>query len=116
MQRNPRIETPIAGCRLALASYRKRWETLDPVEKLNGDFHLDRDRGLWSAAIAVSGVYGLLWKDRIRFFALGSTSRGIPIREWEIPLKDIEARAFAFYPRANVMAVAGNGDEGAAWE
>ena len=62
-------------------------------------------------AIAVSGVHGLWWEDRVRFFTLGSISRGIPRREWDIPLKDIETFAFTFYPRANVVAIAGSEDE-----
>ena len=118
LQRNPRIDAPIADCRLALASYRRRWETLHPVEKLNKDFcHRDRDHD-WCRpnAIAVSGVHGLCWKDRVKFFTLGPTSRGIPSREWDIPLKDIKAHAFAFYPPANVMAVAESKHEWTSWE
>ena len=107
LQRNPRIVAPISDCRLALASYRRRWGTLDPVEKLNKDFRLHAHYNWWPVATAVSGVHGLCWKNCVKFFTLRPTSRGIPNREWDIPLQDIEAHAFAFYPPVNIMAIAG---------
>jgi len=55
----------------------------------------------------VNGVYGLCQEGCIKFFALGSVSRGVPRREWDIPFKDIDPRTFTFYPRANVVAIAG---------
>lgn len=117
LQRNPRIDAPIVDCRLALASYRRRWETLNPVEKLSKDFRFcDCDNDGWPEAIAVSGVHGLRWEDCLGFFTLGPTSRGIPSKVWEIPLEDISACAFEFYPRANVMAVAENRSGGGVWE
>ena len=71
LQRNPRIEpSMISNCRGVLAAYLRRWETV------------------------VSGVCGLLWKDLVKFFLLGSVSRGIPGREWNILLGDFEASAF----------------------
>ena len=116
LQRNPRIETPIADCCLALASYHRHWETLDPVEKLNKDFRLPAHDNWWPDTIAVSGVHGLCWKDCVKFFTSGPTSRGIPNREWDIPLQDIEAHAFSFYPPANVMAIAENKQEWRSWK
>lgn len=118
LQRDPRIETSIDDCRLALASYRRLWDTLDPVEKLNKDFGLrDRDYD-WCRpnTIVQSGLHGLHWKGRLEFFTLGPTSRGIPSREWDILLEDIDTRAFAFCPRANVIAVAGNVVGETTWE
>jgi hypothetical protein len=50
-------------------------------------------------------VCGLLSGDWVKFFLLGSVSRGIPSREWEFPLKDIKACASTFFPPANIIAV-----------
>jgi hypothetical protein len=78
------------------------------VEKWTKTLDLHDDRGLIQEVMIVNGVHGLCWQDRITFFMLGSTSRGIPRREWEIPFKNIEDRAFAFHPQANVVAIAGH--------
>ena len=56
-------------------------------------------------AIVVSEIYGILLRDSVRFFTLGSGSLGIPRREWGISLKHAEVGAFTFYPQANVVAV-----------
>ena len=64
----------------------------------------------------MSGVYGLHDNAWVKFFILGSTSRGIPGREWEIPTEGIEARDFAFYPQANVVVIAGNENREKPWE
>ena len=74
---------------------------MDPAEKWDRVFDVS---GIQDA-IAVSGTFGILWRDSVRFFTLGSRSRGIPRREWDISLKHVEASAFTFYPQANVMAV-----------
>jgi hypothetical protein len=66
--------------------------------------------------MAVGGVYGSQRKDCVEFYILGSTSRGIPRREWEIPFKDFTVHEFAFYPQANVVAIAGNENGAASWE
>lgn len=60
--------------------------------------------------IAVRGIYGLCHPGFLEFFVMGSVSRGIPKREWKIPLDNFEACAFAFWPPANVVAVAENKD------
>ena len=74
---------------------------MDPAEKWDRVFDMS---GIQDA-IAVSGTYGILWRDLVRFFTLGSESLGIPRREWDIPLKHVEASTFTFYPQANIMAV-----------
>lgn len=108
LKRNPRIEPSlVADSRAALAAYRRRWGALEPVEKRDRTIRGDS----WGPidASVVSGVCGLLWKDRVRFIILESMSRGIPGREWDVSLKGLEAGAFTFYPGANVMAVAEEG-------
>lgn len=106
LQRNPRINTSIADCSKILSEYLGRWKTLDPTEEWTIAICASPDRDL--DMVVVGGVYGLYHEDRVKFFVLGSISRGIPRREWEIPAKEIKALAFTFYPQANVVAVAGS--------
>ena len=106
LQRNPRIEpSMISDCRGALSAYLGRWKTLDPLDEwkmtIRGDSWGPIDVSF------VNGVCGLLWKDSVRFFLLGSVSRGIPGRAWMILFRGFEASAFTFNPMANVMAVVG---------
>ena len=93
--------------------YRTRWETLNPAEKWTESLC---GHDWYPEVIAVSGVLGLCWEEFVKFFTLGSISRGIPRREWDIPFKGIQVHAFAFYPRADVLAIAGNENEEAPWE
>jgi len=102
LQHNPRTKTSLDGCRKALEAYRDRWQTLDHAKKWDKTLHHVDDI---QNATAVGGTYGILWKNAIKFFTLGSVSRGIPEREWDIPLKNYEARIFTFYPQADIMAV-----------
>ena len=101
LQPNPRTKASLADCRAALEAYSRRWGALDPAEKW--DKSLDVSTIL--EAVVVSGTYGILWVNSIKFFTLGSVSRGIPKREWEIPLEHTEASIFTFYPQANVVAI-----------
>ena len=104
LQRNPQIEpSMISDCRGVLTAYLRRWKTLAPLEEWEMTIRGDS----WGPidVSVVGGVCGLLWKDLVKFFLLGSVSRGIPGREWNVLLGDFEASAFTFYPRANVMAV-----------
>jgi len=57
-------------------------------------------------AIAVCGTYGISWNNSIKFFTLGSVSRGIPWKEWDVFLGGIKVHTFAFHPQANILAVA----------
>jgi len=109
LERNPRVERSLANCRLALAAYCRKWETLDPAEKWEKALDVPGVQDV----IAIGGTYGLLWEDSVKFFTLGSVLRGVPRREWDVPLKDSTGYVFAFYPRANIMAVAT--DSVAAW-
>lgn len=74
---------------------------MDPAEKWEKALRVQDIQ----EAIAVSGTYGILWKNSIKFFTLGSVSRGIPGREWDIPLEGLKAKIFTFYPQANIVAV-----------
>jgi hypothetical protein len=67
-------------------------------------------------AKAVGGVHGLRHKNCVKFFVLGSIARGIPRKDWAVQVKDVEVRDFAFYPRANVVVLAGNQNRETPWE
>ena len=101
LQRNPRSKTSLADCRAALEAYCSRWKTLDTAERWERALDVPNIRD----ATAVNGTYGILWGDSAKFFILGSASRGIPGKEWDVPLKHFEATGFTFYPQANVMAI-----------
>ena len=49
------------------------------------------------------GVYVII-KESVRLFAPGSALRGIPHKEWEIPLPILDPTNFCFYPDADVIA------------
>jgi len=65
--------------RTALAAYCRRLEAFDAEM---WDKVLDIDGVL--EVTAVSGTYGILGRDSVKFFALMSVSRGIPRREWDV--------------------------------
>ena len=91
----------LTDCRVALEAYCKGRETLDPIEEWKDDFqppgHISFD--------IVSGTLGILWKHSAKFFVLGSISRGIPRREWNISLDHLNAYHFTSHPQANVLAI-----------
>ena len=66
------------------------------------------DEHLWTLTkiqyIKVAGgVYAIL-EDQVQLFALGSVSRGIPYKEWAIPLPVIASQDYGFYPGADIIA------------
>ena len=101
LQRNPKTNMSLTDCRVALELYCRSWETLDPAEEWDDDL----PSSAYKAANLVGGTFGILWKNSVKFITLGSISRGIPRKEWDVSLKDLEASTFSFYPRANVLVV-----------
>lgn len=86
---------------MALEAYCRGRETLDPIEEWSEDFQPPRH----ISTEVVSGTLGILWKHSAKFFTLGSISRGIPKKEWNISFEHLEACRFTFYPQANVLAI-----------
>ena len=91
----------LADCRAALEAYCKGWWDLEHAEKWVKDLRVSAIRQI----NVVSGTYGILWMDSVKFVTLGSVLRGIPGREWDISLKHLRASIFTFYPHADVLAV-----------
>ena len=52
---------------------------------------------------SAGGVYAIL-EDSVRLFTLGSHSRGIPSKEWRIPLPVSHVDDYCFHPGADVIA------------
>ena len=77
------------------------WEDSHPVELWSKNFQ----PSVYLAVSVVSGTFGILWRRSASFITLGSISRGIPRREWDISFKLLQARGFAFYPQADILAV-----------
>ena len=50
------------------------------------------------------GIHAIPENDSVRLFALGSASRGIPYKQWEIPLP-FDEYSYDFCPRADLFAV-----------
>ena len=51
------------------------------------------------------GIHAVIEDDSARLFVLGSASRGIPYRQWKIPLPATGPKQCGFCPRADVIAV-----------
>ena len=62
--------------------------------------------GPWGYSRAVGGVRTLpiATNHSIRLLILGSTSRGIPRKKWEIPIPTAVLPTYCFYPGADVIA------------
>lgn len=87
--------------RKALLRYCSSLDSLRPVEEKM----MDRK---WPEYVElekpVGGVYPIVNGSSIRLFTMGSASRGIPHKEWEIPLPVVDLACYGFYPGADVIA------------
>jgi len=104
---NPTVNLSLANKHRALDEYRAKWGAFGSIQK--------RERkidGFTSGSLQArgSGVFGFVpvWERSIRFMTLESVSRGIPQKEWQIPLPpDFLPHSFAICPQADVLAMAG---------
>ena len=104
MEYNAGAGINLVGGKEALNEYYSNLYSLCPVE----------DRGVPNTAssdfderrIKVTTVGGVcaMVKDSVRLFTLGSASRGIPHKEWEIPLPVADPADYTHYPGADVIA------------
>ena len=75
---------------------------MNPVEEWDKDLHsLAYD----TVVNVVGGTFGILLKNSAKFITLGSISRGIPRKEWDVPLGDLEPSYFTFSPRADLLVI-----------
>jgi hypothetical protein len=88
----------LADSREAFVQYHSNLNPLCPieVESLQGDY-LDSEK-------AAGGVYAIAKDDSVRLFTLSSASRGIPLKEWNVPYPVAEPEDYCFHPDADVIA------------
>ena len=92
----------LADSQKALLQYRAGLDSLRPIE-VKAVSNLEQEDLDENYTRAAGGVYAII-KDPVRLFTLGSVSRGIPQKEWEIPLPVANPAGYGFYPGANVIA------------
>ena len=92
----------LAESQNAFHQYRSNWDSLRPIEKKAVDNIRIPDRYDYGFK-AAGGVYSIV-KESVRLITLGSASRGIPHKVWEIPLPCTEVTGYNFYPGADVIA------------
>lgn len=99
---NPGSGIDLANSRKALLQYRSNLDTLHPMEEQLLDSPRPvNDKG----AMAVGGVYAITIRNNsVQLFNLGSISRGIPPKRWEIPVPVGNLKGYSFYPVADVIA------------
>ena len=85
-----------ADSKNSFLQYRSGLDTLCPIKKRTVNA-----RGFNSMSGGVCAVIG--GDDSIRLFTLGSASRGIPHKQWEIPSPVTDPTRFDFYPGADVI-------------
>jgi len=91
----------LSESRRAFHQYCSSLGSLRPVEeKAVDDLRIPEN---YNDSKAAGGVYAIM-KESIQLFTLGSASRGIPHKMWEIPLPCIEVEVYHFYPGADVIA------------
>ena len=101
LEHNAAAGIGLAGSQKAFLQYRATLDSLRPAEERTVDglqpWHQEH-------AQSVGGVYAIMKDDAVCLLTLGSASRGIPFKEWEIPLPTEDPAGYAFYPNADVIA------------
>ena len=91
----------LAESRKALHQYLSNLELFSPVEERTVEnprinYGIDNIK-------AAGGVIAVM-NESVRLFTLGSSSRRIPHKEWEIPLPTVTSENYDFYPGADIIA------------
>jgi len=103
LEDNPASDLTLAEKRRALDEYRTKWDTLNPIQKWEREV-ADFDYGHQASGHGVCGFVADTQKF-IEFLTLKSVSRGIPRKEWKLPLPEFDFFNFAIYPPADALAV-----------
>jgi len=99
LEYNAAAGVSLADSRKALLQYRASLDSLCPSEKWTV-----KDIATTAVFCRSAGdVYAIL-EDSVRLFTLGSPSRGIPFKEWRIPLPVYGVGDYCFHPGADVIA------------
>ena len=100
-EHNPASGIDLAESRRALHQYLSNLNSLCPVEKRSVE-NL-RLQNVGDILKASGGVIATV-NESVRLFTLGSSSRRIPHKEWEIPFQTFAVEDYCFYPCADVIA------------
>ena len=96
---NPAAGIDLAESRKALHQYLSNLDLMRPVEQRTV-------RNLQCKDEETAGGIITVVNESIRAFTLGSSSRMIPHKEWEIPLPTLTLQKYGFYPGADIIAFA----------
>ena len=100
LERNAKAGIGLSESRKALLQYSSSLASLRPIEeKVVDGVQTYEGYSLKTAG----GVHAVL-TDSVRLFTLGSASRGIPSKEWEIPCPINDPVYWCIYPCANLIA------------
>ncbi|KAF9643840.1 hypothetical protein BDM02DRAFT_3191141 [Thelephora ganbajun] len=104
LEDNPAVNLTLADKRKAFYEHRMKWRTLEPVKKWQRTIGSIFNTGSRATAL---GVYAFIAdsKEFVEFITLESVSRGIPRKEWKLPLPDFALSDFAINPQADVLVV-----------
>lgn len=98
LEYNPGTNTSLADSRKALAQYRSNLDSLCPIEERMVEGLHERDA---NPARMAGGICAIVRDGSVRLFTPGPASRGIPHKEWKIPVIPLD---YCFYPCADVIA------------
>ena len=100
LEHNATSGIDLAESREAFLQYSASLNSLRPIEERLVEEVQPDGR---SSSRMVGGVYAV-FTDSVRLFSLGSASRRIPYKEWEIPSPIDDAVDYDIYPGANLIA------------
>ena len=101
MEHNAAAGVSLTDSQKALLQYLSNLDSLRPGEKRTVGGLCPSSRFLKT----VGGITAVMEDDSVRLFSLGSPTRGIPYKEWEIPLPAVDILdGYCFYPGADVIA------------
>lgn len=103
MQDNPDANIPLADKRKAFDKYRAKWDVFHPIKK----WERAVDSSYLNPHVSGPGVHGFIVgsQEFIEFLSLEPVSRGVPPKEWKVPLSDFEPLKLAINPHADVLVV-----------
>jgi len=100
-EHNPAAGIDLAESRKALRRHLSNLDPFSPVQEWVVDNPRISDD--ISNIKAAGGVIAMI-NESVRLFTLGSSSRKIPHKEWEIPLPTVAPENYGLYPGADIIA------------
>ena len=98
---NPAAGIDLSESRKALRQYLSNLNLSCPIEERV----VENPRiGEWGENVKAAGGVMTIVNESVRLFTLGSSSRRIPYKEWEIPLPSFGVQRCDFYPGVDIIA------------